>query len=454
MPIPTLIIGGTHSGSGKTTVTLAVMAALVRRGLRVQGFKVGPDFIDPGHHARVTGRPGRNLDTWLLDPSALARTFRAGAVGADVAVVEGVMGLFDGRGGEGEDQEAGSTADLARTWKLPIVLVVDAQGMARSVAPLVRGFATFDPEAWVAGVVANRVGSPRHYSEYLSPGLCAAGAPVVALGYLARDPGLAIPSRHLGLLTADEFAPGARFWNALADAAEASLDLDQMLALARPPRLPTASEHSQIPARPVRVGLARDPAFCFYYEDNLDLLRAAGAELVPFSPLNDRVIPEGVERIYLGGGYPEVFAERLAGNASMRASLRRYHAEGGAIYAECGGLMACARTLRDANGQEYPMWDLIPARVTMQPRFAALGYVTVSADRPTLLGPPGTRVRGHEFHYSTLEPLATLSYATSLLRPGRERKPDGIQVGGLLAGYAHVHLGSNPDVASRLVLGD
>jgi cobyrinic acid a,c-diamide synthase len=454
MSIPTLIIGGTHSGSGKTTVTLAVMAALVRRGLRVQGFKVGPDFIDPGHHARVTGRPGRNLDTWLLDPPALARTFRAGAAGTDVAVVEGVMGLFDGRGGGGEDQEAGSTADLARSWRLPVLLVVDAHGMARSVAPLVRGFATFDPEVWVAGVVANRVGSPRHYSEYLSPGLRAAGASVVPLGYLARDPALAIPSRHLGLLTADEFTPGTRFWDALADAAEATLELDQMLALARPPRLPSSPERTLAPARPVRVGLARDPAFCFYYEDNLDLLRSAGAELVPFSPLDDRAIPDGLGLIYLGGGYPEVYAGRLAGNASMCAAIRRYHADGGAIFAECGGLMACAKTLRDADGREYPMWDLIPARVAMQTRFAALGYVTVSADRPTLLGPPGTRVRGHEFHYSTLEPLATLSYATSLLRPGRDPKPDGIQLGGLLAGYAHVHFGSNPDAARSVVHGD
>jgi cobyrinic acid a,c-diamide synthase len=456
MPIPTLIIGGTHSGSGKTTVTLAVLAALVRRGLRVQGFKVGPDFIDSGHQARVTGRPGRNLDTWLLPPPALARSFRAGAAGADLAVVEGVMGLFDGRGGGGEEEEAGSTADLARRWGLPVVLVVDAQGLARSIAPLVRGFATFDPEVTVAGVVANRVGSLRHYSEYLLPGLRlgAAGVAIAPLGYLARDPALAIPSRHLGLLTADEFAPDSRFWNTLADAAEATLDLDQMLALARPPRLPSAADGSLTPARPVRVGLARDAAFCFYYEDNLDLLRAAGAELVPFSPLGDCAIPEGVERIYLGGGYPEVFAERLAGNASMRASIRRYHAEGGAIYAECGGLMACARTLRDAGGQDFPMWDLIPARVTMRPRFAALGYVTVQADRPILLGPSGTQLRGHEFHYSTLEPFAPLPYATSLLRPGRDPKPDGIQLGGLLAGYAHVHFGSNADAAGRLVQGN
>jgi cobyrinic acid a,c-diamide synthase len=201
----------------------------------------------------------------------------------------------------------------------------------------------------------------------------------------------------------------------------------------------------------VRLALARDPAFCFYYEDNLDRLRAAGAEIVPFSPLEDAALPGGVELVYLGGGYPEVFAERLAANAPMRAAIRRFHAEGGTIFAECGGMMACCRTLVDASGAEFPLWDLIPARVVMQPRFAALGYVTVVADCPTPLGPPGTQVRGHEFHYSRLEPLAPLPYATRLLRPDREARPDGIQVGGLLAGYAHLHFGSNPEVARSLV---
>jgi cobyrinic acid a,c-diamide synthase len=455
MPTPTLIIAGTHSGSGKTTVTLAVLAALVRRGLRVQGFKVGPDFIDPGHHARITGRPGRNLDTWLLDPDALAATFRRGVAGADVAVVEGVMGLFDGRGGL---DEAGSTADLARRWDLPVVLVADARGMARSVAPLVRGFATFDPAVRVAAVAANQVGSHRHYADYLLPALRASVPSVAPIGYLARQEALAIPSRHLGLVTSEELSHGMAPADALAAAAEATLDLDRLLGLARAPdlsrdRVEDRAVPDPLPGRSVRVAVGRDPAFCFYYEDNLDLLRAAGAELSFFSPLDDPALPDGVELVYLGGGYPEVFAARLAANAGLRAAIGRYHAEGGAILAECGGLMACAETLRDASGVEHRMWGLIPARVAMQPRFAALGYVTVAAECPTRLGPVGTLVRGHEFHYSTLEPLAPLPYATRLLRPDRAPKPDGIRIGGLLAGYAHMHFGSNPAVARSLLGG-
>ncbi len=449
MTIPALIIAGTHSGSGKTTATLAVMAALVRRGIAVQGFKVGPDFIDPGHQSAVTGRPSRNLDSWMLGPDALARTYRRGSEGADLAVIEGVMGLFDGRGAL---DEAGSTADLARLWGLPVVLVVDAKGMARSIAPLVRGFAGFDPGVRVAGVIANRVGSRRHHDSYLAPALGQSCPEVERLGFLPRVDGLAIPSRHLGLQTADEFGLGSDFRDGLADAAEVSIDLDALIALARPPGLAEAREPPPVsPARTARIAWARDPAFCFYYEDNLDLLRAAGGEIVPFSPLDDRDLPQDTDLLYLGGGYPEVFAERLATNDPIRRAIGRFHAGGGPILAECGGLMACCRELVDASGRTFPMWGLIPARVAMRPRFAALGYVTAVADAPTMLGPAGTSIRGHEFHYSTLEPLGPLTHATRLHRPDGVPRPDGIRVGGLLAGYAHLHFGSNPEVARRVV---
>jgi len=446
---PAVVIAGTHSGAGKTTVTLAVLAALVRRGIRVQGFKVGPDFIDPGHHARVTGRSGRNLDTWLMSPEALASTYRRATADAELAVVEGVMGLFDGRGGL---DEAGSTADLARLWDVPVVLVVDARGLARSAAAVLLGFATFDPSVRVAGVVANRVGSPRHYEAYLKPGLRQRTPRVLPLGYLTRRETLTIPSRHLGLLTSEEFAGGSAFWDALADAAEATLDLDLLVALAKAPVLPAAAGGWEVPSGPkVRVAVARDAAFSFYYEDNLDRLRNEGADLVSFSPLDDPALPDGAELVYLGGGYPEVFAARLASNVSMRQSVRRYHDGGGAIYAECGGMMACAEVLRDASGREYPLWGLIPARVMMHDRFAALGYVTASARLTSRLGAPGTEVRGHEFHYSTLEPLKPLSYTTTLLRADRPATPDGVLVGGLLAGYAHLHFASNPAVARGLL---
>ncbi len=449
MPIPALIIAGTHSGSGKTTVALAVMAGLARRGLRVQGFKVGPDFIDPGHHAAITGRPGRNLDTWLLDPDELADSYRRGAIGADVAVIEGAMGLFDGRGAL---DESGSTADLARALGVPVVLVVDARGMARSIAAMVRGYAGFDPRVRVAGVIAGRVGGRRHHDVYLAPALRQSCPDVEPLGFLPRSDALAIPSRHLGLRTADESPTGPAFADALADAAGATLDLDRLLALARIPDLPGPRDLPIAgPARTVRVALARDPAFCFTYEDNLDRIREAGGEVVGFSPMEDRALPAGAEVLYLGGGYPELHAGKLAANDAIRSEIRRFHAEGGTILAECGGLMACCRELVDGAGRAWPMWDLIPARVAMRPRFAALGYVTMIADRPTPLGPAGTAVRGHEFHYSDLEPLAPLDYATRLHRPDRAPKPDGIRVGGLLAGYAHLHFGSNPDAARHLL---
>jgi cobyrinic acid a,c-diamide synthase len=449
MTVPALVIAGTQSGSGKTTVTLAVLAALVRRGLCVQAFKVGPDFIDPGHHSVVTGRPSRNLDTWLLDSDALATTYRRNTVGADLAIIEGVMGLFDGRG---PDDEAGSTADLARLWDVPVVLVVDARGLARSIAPLVRGFAEFDERVKIVGAIANQVGSRRHADDYLAPALRTATA-VESLGFLMRDPGLTIPSRHLGLWSASDFRADATFFDALSEAAESSLALDRILALARPPKIAELEKapHRALTGERVRVGVARDRAFCFYYEDNLDLLRDAGAEIVTFSPLEDRFLPEGIERLYLGGGYPELAAARLAANTSMSGAIRRYHADGGVILAECGGMMACCRELRDISGQSFPMWDLIPARVVMQSRLAALGYVTLETDEATCLGPAGTRIRGHEFHYSTLESLAQLPFVSHLVRSRGPDRPDGIRIGGLLAGYAHLHFGSNAAAASRFL---
>ncbi len=441
MTIPSVIVAGTHSGSGKTTVSLALMAALRRRGRTVQGFKVGPDFLDPMQHRTITDRPGRNLDSWMLSTEALSRTFRLGASGADFAVIEGVMGLFDGRGGT---DPAGSTAEIAQILDLPVVLVVEARGMARSIAALVRGFARFDPRVTIAGVVANRVGSRRHHDDYLAPALASAGdAPSV--GFLERDSRLTVPSRHLGLVPPEDREPNPRWVEALADAAEATIDLDRILDLARPPQLAETTEPAPFERRG-RIGVARDRAFCFYYEDNLEILRDSGAELVEFSPLDDRELPPGVTALYLGGGYPELHADRIASNGLMREAIRRFHRDGGAIYAECGGLMACARSLVDVRGREFPMWDLLPARTLMQERFVRLSYVTSRVERSCLLGPVGTEWRGHEFHYSRLEPLGPLPRATTLHGPGGEPRPDAIGIGGLVAGYAHIHFGSSPGI--------
>ncbi len=455
-----LVIAGTHSGVGKTTVALALMAALRRRGLIVQPFKVGPDFIDPGHHTAVCGRISRNLDTWMLSEETVRATFARAAQGADISIIEGVMGLFDGRSA---DDPRGSTAHLAKLLDAPVLLVVDAEGMAASVAALVQGFASFDPALHLAGVVCNGVNGPRHY-DYLEPPL-RRHTQVEPLGWLPRRAEWRIPERHLGLVLRRELdEASAAQWDTLAEAAERYLNLDHVLELCEA-RLdnvhgmrnnvflssPPWGRGVGREGVPRRVAIAQDAAFCFYYQDNLDLLEASGATLVPFSPIDDAQLPADPDLVYLGGGYPELHAERLAANGAMLDSLRNYHARGGAIYAECGGLMYCCRELADLQGRNYPLLDLLPARTVMQERLASLGYVTWSATSSTPLGPVGTELRGHEYHYSRLEPLGPLHAVAQLAREGEEPRPDGFVSGHLLAGYAHLHFGSNPSAAAALL---
>ncbi len=441
-----LIVAGTHSGVGKTTVTLALMAALRRRGLTVQPFKVGPDFIDPGHHTAVCGRPSRNLDTWMLGDDTVRALFGRAAT-ADISIIEGVMGLFDGRSAE---DPRGSTAHLAKLLDAPVLLVIDAAAMAASAAALVKGFAEFDPGVRIVAVVCNRVAGPRHF-DHVAPAI-RRHTSVEPAGWLPRRAEWQIPERHLGLVTRGDLGEGAVDVAELAGALEATVDVD--LLLERSACTPIAAAPLPALARPQprqrRVAIARDAAFCFYYEDNLDLLRAAGAEIIFFSPLNDPELPEGVEVVYLGGGYPELHAAQLADNASMKESLRSYHRREGAIYAECGGLMYCGRELVDVEGRTFPMLDLLPVRTRMQRRLAALGYVTWRAKTATLLGPAGTEVRGHEFHYSRLEPLGPLEPVAMLYREGEEPRPDGFTAGRLLAGYAHLHFASNPEALRSL----
>jgi cobyrinic acid a,c-diamide synthase len=449
-----LVVAGTHSGVGKTTVTLALMAALRRRGLIVQPFKAGPDFIDPGHHTAVCGRISRNLDTWMLSEETVGTLFARAAVGADICIIEGVMGLFDGRSAE---DARGSTAHLARVLGAPVLLVVDAGGQAASVAAVVKGFAELDPDLKLAAVLCNLVASPRHFA--LLEAAVRRHTRVVPVGWLPRRPDWHIPERHLGLITHQDWSAQAAGFDPeqLATAFEATAQVDSLLKLAEADRegipapasclLPSAF---CLPSS-VRIAVARDAAFCFYYQDNLDLLEAAGAAIIPFSPLGDDKLPEGVDLGYLGGGYPELHAERLAANTSLRADLRAFHGRGGRIFAECGGLMYCCRELVDAEGRTYPMLDLLPARTVMQKRLAALGYMTWRATRPTLLGPAGTEVRGHVFHYSRLEPLGPLEPLAQLCREGEEARPDGFAHGGLLAGYAHLHFASRLEVVPHLL---
>lgn len=444
-----IVIAGTHSGCGKTTVSLGLMAALRRRGRRVAAFKVGPDFIDPGHHARITGRPGRNLDGWMLPREYNLDAFRKASGDADVAVVEGVMGLFDGCDGKSEN---GSTAQMAKWLGLPVLLVVDARSMARSAAALVQGFENFDPALRFAGVMFNHLGSRRHLS-YLREAVAGA-VRMPCLGGMLREEAIAMPERHLGLVTREEHPLDDDAVGRLADAMEAAVDISRLLMDMPEAAGPAgaAPVRSARPADPVRIGVARDPAFCFYYADNLELLEGNGAEVVFFSPVSDAAPPPDLDGIYIGGGYPELFAAQLAANEPMRRAIRAFSLAGMPIYAECGGFMYLCRELRDQHGRSFPMAGCFPFGTRMLPRLKALGYRGVQLARGTILGEGGAVIRGHEFHYSEM-PDAHAAAETVYRVSGSDGSPkamDGHALRRTLGSYIHLHFGSAPQAAAAL----
>jgi cobyrinic acid a,c-diamide synthase len=450
-----IVIAGTHSGAGKTTITLGLMAALAARGYTVAPFKVGPDFIDPGHHSRVTGRVSRNLDGWMLSKAYNLASFARHSDGADIAVVEGVMGLFDGCDGRSED---GSTAQMAKWLGLPVVLVVGARSMARSAAALVQGFEGFDKALGFAGVLFNHVGSDRHL-DYLNAAL-EGHVRMPVLGGLLRDESIAIPERHLGLVTREDHDLPQERQRRLADWMERQLDVPTLLR-----RLPEIDTREKVftPARAtdagkVRIGVARDAAFCFYYADNLELLTAAGAELVFFSPLRDERLPEGLAGLYFGGGYPELHARALADNRGLRDEIRQMSARNMPIYGECGGFMYLGREMGDTEANVFPMTGCLPHATRMLTRLKALGYREVIQAQATVLGPAGQVMRGHEFHYSSLadapgcQRTGTSGGVYRMTdRAGLETAAEGFCVNQTLGSYVHIHFGSCPQIADHFV---
>ena len=447
------LIAAPQSGSGKTTVSLAIMAALCRRGVVVAPFKCGPDFIDPGYHRMVTGRASINLDGWMCSPGFVQETFGHHAAGADVAVIEGVMGLFDGIGASSSE---GSSAQIAAITGAPVVLVVNARGMAASAAALVKGFVDFDPRVRLAGVIFNNVGSPSH-GELLRQSLAAALPTVRVFGCVPRDESLAIPSRHLGLVTAEDNPLSCAFVNRLVEMAEDCLDLDGLAGLgldsAQPPdglRLVNGDRDRLVNGvEPlVRIAVARDAAFCFCYPDNLRLLREAGAEIVFFSPLGDRELPPDIAGIYLPGGYPELYPERLSVNSSLKIAILSAIRGDLPLYAECGGLIYLSQGLED--GGDFV--GALPVRARILPKRKALGYRQVETDTDSLIGPAGTVARGHEFHYSEMPPLPDVIERTyRVSRQGRELAAEGYRYRNCLASYIHLHFGSNPTIAGTFV---
>ena len=469
-----VIIAGTHSGCGKTTITLGIMAALRKKGLQVQPFKTGPDFIDAGLHQLAAGKKSRNLDQWMCGKDYVLACFLKHAAAADVSVIEGVMGMYDGEF---------STASLGALLGVPVILVVDAYGMAESAGAMVQGFNEFGvrkPEFGIRinGVIFNRVASENHYSR-----LKVSVRDVPVLGYLPRELDFEIPHRHLGLATAEEYPLEVENLDRLADAVLRFIDTEQLVnksdgCRTYPPfqgegqggdgssRISSSDREFTHPRpgpfpegegeRKVRIAVAYDKAFCFYYEDNLDLLREAGAEIVQFSPLRDKAVPHGVDAVYFGGGYPELHAAELSGNAAMLASVRAWSEAGKPLYAECGGLMYLSQGIRDFDGRSYTMAGLFPFATVMLKK-PKLGYREIDLREGCILGAAGDTVRGHEFHYSEIDAMQQAEaggqsniYSVADSK-GKPSPAAGFRYKNTLASYIHVHFGSNQKIAGRFV---
>ncbi|MDT7041417.1 cobyrinate a,c-diamide synthase [Candidatus Nitronereus thalassa] len=454
---PRLIIAGTHSGVGKTTVSLALMAALTAQGRRVQPFKIGPDFLDPMHHNAVTGRHSYNLDGWMLDASANKYAFEQAAREADLSIIEGMMGLFDGASAV---DDSGSTAQMAKHLSAPVLLVVDGSAMARSVAAMVCGYATFDPDIRVVGVVFNRVNSKGHF--VLLRDSVENSCSVKVVGYLKSDPVVTIEDRHLGLRVAFE-QMGTDVYDKLGESAIETIDLalvEDLAASHNVPSSPPVKILQEIPKtiggpnKTVKIGIAYDSAFCFYYQENFSAMRDQGAELIFFSPLVDVEMPK-VDLLYLGGGYPELHEKGLSENIRMRQAIKDFACRGGAVYAECGGLMYLMNSIEDFEGQKFPMVGVFPYVAKMSRSHMMIGYRHLELIESCMLGPSGLQARGHEFHYSTLVPLDEEfegEFVCQISDASRSHKgPDGLKFQNTLALYTHLHFGSQAALAKNLV---
>ena len=447
---PRLVIAGSSSGVGKTSLALGLARALARQGLRVQTYKAGPDFLDPTYLRLASGRTCYNLDGWMTSRSYVRDLLARVSADADVTIVEGVMGLFDGAS---PATLQGSTAELAAWLDAPVVLVANAHGAARSLAALVHGFASFEPSVRVAGIVANQGGSARHRS-WLSEALSSRDLPPL-IGMIPRGALPTLPSRHLGLVTADQSGLDGRLLDELADACQEHLDIGRLLERARSAGgIQMRSAKSTAPSCRIRLGIARDEAFHFYYPDNLEVLESRGVVSIPFSPLSDDRLPENVDALYFGGGYPELHAARLAGNRPLLAAVRQFADRDGCIYAECGGLMYLGRSLTTSDGCRYPLAGVIPIDTAMRRSARMLSYVEAALATDSLWGPAGQAYRGHEFHYSEIVEDGARAEgwrpAYRVRRRGSEPAEAGYAKGRILAGYAHLHWASHAGAADGL----
>lgn len=437
-----VVIAGTHSGAGKTTVTAGLLAALWKKGLSVQPFKVGPDYIDTGYHAVAAGRTSYNLDLWMMPAPNILQLFSHGMDGIDIGVIEGVMGLYDGVGSTPE----GSTAEIARMLKAPVILVIDAGGMSTSAAAQVLGYKSFDRDLRLAGVIVNNVGNEHHYRLVKDAIQSYTGVP--ALGFLPRDASISLPSRHLGLLPAEEMERHAEVIDRAARLVQKWIDLDQVIALggsAGP--LPPASPFTLKKGTPVSIAVARDDSFSFYYRSTLEILTAMGAELCYFSPMKDGSLPENIDGLYLGGGFPEVFAESLAANRGLLEDITRRLKGGLHCYAECGGFMYLTQSITAKNGEKHTMAGFFDGHTLMTDRLQRFGYVDIEFTGENELGKTGQKARGHEFHHSLVEGITCpATYLVKSALSGNQWRC-GYRRANTLAAYAHIDFWGYPELA-------
>ncbi len=445
--IPRIVVAAPMSGSGKTTVVTGLLAALRAQGIKAQSYKIGPDYIDPGYHSLASGRPAHNLDTWLVSKERLADIFMSTMADADVAVIEGVMGLYDG-GKNG----VSSTAEIAKLLKAPVLLVVNAKSMGESAAALVLGFKQYDPEVNIAGAILNRLGSDTHRTM-IEEALEKLDIPV--FGAIKRNDAMTMPERHLGLVPVEENERERETVEEIGRVIGASVDLERIVSLAKSaPPLEEGRGFSKVAEPKVRIAVARDEAFSFYYPESLAVLRQKGANVVFFSPLKDDRLPEA-DGLILGGGFPEMFAKELYENESMRASIKAAAESGMPIYAECGGFMYLMRRMTDFEGNAFPMLGVIPGEVMMNRKLQTVGYVSAEMMTDTVLGPKGTTLRGHEFHFSSeCEPKAGEDYPRAFtFRKTRNPKPyaAGYAKGNILGSYLHLHFAGAENAAESFV---
>jgi len=448
MEIPRILISGTSSRAGKTVISLGIMRALRNRGYKVQPFKIGPDYIDPSYHHFATGQKSRNIDGFMMDSQDMVEVLARGSRGRDVAVIEGTMGLYDSHNAV---DPRGSTAEASKILGSPVIMVANIERISRTAAPFVLGYKLFDPEVDIAGVILNRAGNPRH--AYKAKRAVEELADMRVVGLVPRDKGLTIPERHLGLVPAYERSRVDELFDSLARVVEENVDVDRLIEIARGAApLENYRPNPLFEPREARLklGVALDRAFTFYYQDNLDALASGGAEIVPLDTLGQKKLPR-LDALYIGGGFPEVQARELEKNKGLRQDIYKF-CTSNPCYGECGGLMYLGETITTREGEEYEMAGVLPLKTEMKKKFQALGYVRARANQDSLIAREGALLVGHEFHHSRVVPTEELNLAYDVHRGrGLLDGKDGVLQGKTLASYLHLHVLSYPQMVKNFL---